>query len=64
MEVKSRGPKSRAGLTAYPALKPMEVPITRMAKPMVKASKPLGTGLLYGSTIARMQTSRAAVPIN
>ena len=37
--------------------------MTRTTKPTVKASSPWGMGLLYGSTIARMQTMSAAVPM-
>lgn len=62
--VKIRGPRSRAGLTAYPQLKPIERPITETTRPTVKGSRPRGTGLLYGSTMARMQTINEAVPMS
>lgn len=61
--VKRRGPRSLAGLTAYPELKPIDSPITRTTNPTVKASRPGGIAWLYGSTMARMQTMSAAVPI-
>ncbi len=35
----------------------------RTLNPTVKASRPGGIGLLYGSTMARIQTIRDAVPI-
>lgn len=41
----------------------MDWPITRTTKPTVKASSPRGMGLLWGSTMARIHTIRAAVPI-
>src|SRR6266700_3910009 len=50
--IQRRGPKSRAGLMAYPVLRPKEVPIATTRRPMMSGLRFACTGWLRASTIA------------
>lgn len=55
------GPRSRAGLMAYPQFKPKAIPITATRKPTLIAVTPLEGFMFLGSDIANIQISSNAV---
>ena len=57
-----RGPRSRAGLIAYPALAPNEIPIATTIMPTMNGAKFEPTGELYSSVTAQMNRTRKKVP--
>ena len=58
----SRGPKSRAGLIAYPALGPYDMPIAPTAAPTSQGPMLPAGARLRPSVIASTRMSRNAVP--
>ena len=62
--VNSRGPKSRAGLTAYPQFMPNAIPMAMTRNPQQSGISPVGIRLFRLSTIAMMQHTRSVVPNN
>jgi hypothetical protein len=62
MAVNILGPRSLAGLMAYPQLKPNVMPIKNTIKPMIRGAKP-GLGLLpfFFSTQANISATNIAV---
>ena len=62
--VNRRGPKSRAGFTAYPELMPIEEPIAHSTTPIINGFKPALTSLFFASVIANIPIKRMKVPIN
>src|SRR2546423_15119122 len=57
-----RGPKSRAGLIAYPALAPNEMPTAITIMPTIHGVMLAPTGRLYSSVTARTNRARKNVP--
>src|SRR3954468_17843575 len=57
-----RGPKSRAGLMAYPALVPHAKPIATTIRPMIHGARLTPGDVLRRSVMARIRNSRIAVP--
>ena len=61
-DVKSRGPKSRAGLIAYPELNPNVAPMSTTSRPTTTGVRPAGAGELRLSVMAKMTATSSAVP--
>ena len=59
----SRGPKSRAGLIAYPDRAPRLMPITTTARPMMNGARLAPGAVLRASVMARTSITRRAVPM-
>ena len=59
----SRGPKSRAGLIAYPDRAPRLMPITTTARPMMNGARLAPGAVLRASVMARISITRMAVPM-
>jgi hypothetical protein len=62
-QAKRRGPRSRAGLIAYPALTPKEIPIATTIRPTMNGAMFALAGELYSSITAKTQATSSAVPI-
>src|SRR5580704_3596483 len=60
--VNSRGPKSRAGLIAYPALNPNVIPISTTSAPTPNGAKYGGRPIFFLSVIPKIQAINSAVP--
>lgn len=60
--VKSLGPRSLAGLIAYPQLYPKVAPITNTTRPIMTGIEPLSGVLLLLSIMAKTQPTNRAVP--
>ena len=60
--VNIRGPKSLAGLMAYPQLYPKAMPITATTIPIQNGTIPLGGFMFLLSLMANTQASKRAVP--
>jgi len=63
MYVNNRGPKSLAGLRAYPQFEPIETPMTSTKAPTKTGWRQSGTEVFLWSPRARIHSIRAAVPI-
>ena len=61
-QAKSLGPRSRAGLIAYPALAPKEIPIAATARPMTSGPIFDNGALFRRSMIATTIRTRNIVP--
>src|SRR5690625_4539597 len=61
-QASSRGPRSRAGLMAYPALAPKDIPIAATEKPMINGPRFARTAVLRMSTTAAIASSSSPVP--
>ena len=59
----SRGPKSRAGLIAYPDRAPRLMPITTTARPMMNGARLAPGAVLRASVMARTSITSMAVPM-
>jgi hypothetical protein len=59
----SRGPKSRAGLIAYPDRAPRLMPIATTARPMMNGAMFESGAVLRASVIASTSITKAAVPM-
>src|SRR5437588_902575 len=62
IQAKMRGPKSRAGLIAYPALAPNEMPTAITIMPTIHGVMLAPTGRLYSSVTAHTNNARKNVP--
>src|SRR5437867_5596262 len=60
--VNRRGPKSRAGLIAYPALNPNATPIATTSAPTITGAIAGAGGRLRRSPSAKITATRSAVP--
>ena len=58
-----RGPKSRAGLMAYPAAAPRLMPMATTASPMMNGAMLAPGAVLRASVMARIRISSMAVPM-
>src|SRR5205807_2225358 len=61
--VNRRGPKSRAGLIAYPALKPNVAPISTTSRPTMTGARPDGAGELRLSASASVTAGFKCAPV-
>ena len=61
-QAKSLGPRSRAGLIAYPALAPKEIPIAATARPITSGPIFANGALFRRSMIATTISTRNIVP--
>jgi hypothetical protein len=61
-QVMMRGPRSRAGLIAYPELAPNDMPMAKTPRPMISGAMFAFGGRFIRSTTAKMMISRKAVP--
>jgi hypothetical protein len=62
MNSATRGPKSRAGLMAYPALLPHAMPMPTTTRPMMNGARFAAGGVARSSVMAKMRKTRIAVP--
>ena len=59
----NRGPKSRAGLIAYPALVPQAIPMATTTRPMTTGARLDSGGVALTEVMAKMRNTRIAVPM-
>ena len=64
MAVKTRGPKSRAGLRANEVSIPSDALIPKSVMKSTKGTSPAGGGPFFLSVTAMMTMSKIAVPMN